>query len=55
MGGWWKYRKFHERYNEKVRYSLIVTLESENTEIDIYSEIENIITARIATPVVTPV
>jgi hypothetical protein len=55
MGGWWKYRKFHERYNEKVRYSLIVTLESEDAEIDIYSEIENIIATRVATTVATPV
>lgn len=46
IGGWWKYRKFHNRYYQKVRYSLIVTLESQSTDIDIYSEIKNIISTR---------
>ena len=44
-GGWWKYRKHLKRGNEKVRYSLIVTLETENQELDIYTGIQNVISA----------
>jgi hypothetical protein len=29
-GGWWKYRQYPKRGSEKARYSLVVTLESEN-------------------------
>ncbi len=43
-GGWWKYRKHLKRGSEKVRYSLIVTLETEEQEIDIYTKISNMIT-----------
>lgn len=42
-GGWWKYRRHLKRGNEKTRYSLIITLESENQEIDIYTRIQNVI------------
>jgi hypothetical protein len=41
--GWWKNLKSKEKYNEKMRYSLIVSLETpENTE-DIYTEIANLV------------
>ena len=43
-GGWWKYRKHLNRGNQNTRYSLIVTLESENQELDIYTKIINKIT-----------
>jgi hypothetical protein len=39
--GWWKNLKKKNRFNDKMRYSLIVSLEvPENTE-DIYTEIVN--------------
>ncbi|OMP74971.1 S8 family peptidase [[Flexibacter] sp. ATCC 35208] len=43
VGGWWKNRKKLERYNEQVRYSLIVTIETpENlNEVDIYTPVMN--------------
>lgn len=39
-GGWWKVRKHLNRSNQTARYALIITLESENQELDIYSQIQ---------------
>ena len=45
-GGWWKYRKHLKRGDQKARYSLIISLETENQELDIYTRIVN----KIAVP-----
>ncbi|MDR3260100.1 MAG: S8 family peptidase [Fusobacteriaceae bacterium] len=37
--GWWKLRSNLKRYNSKLRYSLIITLETPKNEIDLYNEI----------------
>lgn len=43
--GWWRERPNHKGYEKKARYSLIVTLESEKKDVEIYNaiatEIEN--------------
>ena len=51
VGGWWKNRKKLERFNELVRYSLIVTIETPDNlnEIDIYTPVMNQI--RVEVPV----
>ena len=41
VGGWWKNRKYKERYIEKVRYSLIVSIETPEGELDIYTPVLN--------------
>ncbi|MEH6306204.1 S8 family peptidase [Olivibacter sp. CPCC 100613] len=41
VGGWWKKRKKLERYLENVRYSLIVTVEAPNNDVDIYSVVKS--------------
>lgn len=41
IGGWWKSRKYKERYLEKVKYSLIVSVESPDEDIDIYNPVLN--------------
>ncbi|MCH7400342.1 hypothetical protein ACFOUP_07620 [Belliella kenyensis] len=28
-GGWWKTRTIHKRYNQSVRYSLIISIETD--------------------------
>ena len=38
--GWWKLNRDKERCSKSVNYSLIVTLEVDDNEIDIYSEVE---------------
>lgn len=37
--GWWKNRQNMERYNNKARYSLIVTISTPITDIDLYTPI----------------
>lgn len=47
VGGWWKNRKKLGRYNESVRYSLIVTIEAPDNDVDIYNVVKN----QIAVPI----
>lgn len=46
-GGWYRTRKKLEKYNSRVRYSLIVSIETVATDIDIYTPVENIIQIQI--------
>jgi len=41
VGGWWRTRKKLERYDNSVRYSLIVTIDAPLTDIDIYTPVLN--------------
>jgi hypothetical protein len=43
VGGWWKYRTAQDRWQNNVRYSLIVSIEVPDESVDIYSELESII------------
>ncbi|WP_404419003.1 S8 family peptidase [Marinospirillum sp.] len=43
VGGWWKYRAGEERWKNTIRFSLIVSIDVPDTEVDIYSEVENLI------------
>lgn len=43
VSGWWKYRPAEDRWRNVVRYSLIVSIDVPDEEINIYSEIENLI------------
>lgn len=52
-GGWWKVRKHLNRSNQTARYALIITLESENQELDIYSQIQTEIANMTAVAVTT--
>ncbi|WP_295232379.1 S8 family peptidase [Sediminibacterium sp.] len=47
IGGWWKNSKRLKRYENTIRYSLIVTIEAENVEVDILTPVLN----QIAIPV----
>ncbi len=46
--GWWRTRPSHGRSDSRLKYSLIVTLETENQAIDILTEIENQIKVPVA-------
>ncbi|MBS7528833.1 S8 family peptidase [Fusibacter paucivorans] len=37
--GWWRERGYLGKYNEKVRYSLIISIETPETSVDLYSPI----------------
>ena len=48
VGGWWKTRKKLERYDRLIRYSLVVTLSTPETECNLYTPIVNQIKSRVA-------
>jgi hypothetical protein len=41
VSGWWKDRKKLNRYTNSVRYSLVVSIESQNEEVQLYNEVLN--------------
>ena len=45
--GWYRSRKSLEKYDQEVRYSLIVSIETLQTEVDIYTPVENLISIHI--------
>jgi hypothetical protein len=47
--GWWRARTSHKRYNQKARYSLLISLKVA-TEVDIYSRIKSVIETPIENP-----
>jgi len=47
VGGWWKYRTAQDRWQNTVRYSLIVSIDVPDESIDIYSVIENLIETQV--------
>lgn len=49
VGGWWKEKPFHRRYDTDVRYALLVSIRATAGEIDIYTPIQ------AAIPVVIPI
>ncbi|WP_164112013.1 MULTISPECIES: S8 family peptidase [Sphingobacterium] len=49
--GWWKTRKKLERYDNTIRYSLIISIESPDVDIDIYTPVKQQIDVKIAIPV----
>lgn len=48
VGGWWKELKRQEKWNSIANYSLIISIKTPNTEVDIYTPIQN----QIAIPIV---
>ncbi len=49
IGGWWKTRKSEKCMEKEARYSLIVSLQTEAQDIDIYTPVANIISVPIIT------
>lgn len=49
VGGWWKTRTKFRRYNNKARYSLIVSLETDSSNCDIYTPVYNMVNVPIPT------
>ena len=49
VGGWWKTRTKFGRYNNKTRYSLIVSLETDSVDFDIYTPVYNMVNIPVAT------
>lgn len=43
VGGWWKENKTLERWNESVRYSIVVSIRVPSVDVDIYTPVANLI------------
>jgi Subtilase family len=50
--GWWRTRQAQERYDLPARYSLIVSIRTPATNVDLYTPIANGIAAQLAVPIV---
>lgn len=50
--GWWRTRQAQERYDLPARYSLIVSIRTPETDVDLYTPIAQQVTAQVAVPVV---
>lgn len=53
--GWWRERTTMKKYNSKLRYSLIVTLETPEVQVDLYTPVMTKIASRVTVPVTTPI
>jgi hypothetical protein len=49
--GWWRTRPAQNRYDLPARYSLIVSIRTPQTDVDLYTPITQQIAAQIATPI----
>lgn len=47
VGGWWKYRTAQDRWQNSVRYSLIVSIDVPDETVDIYSVVESLIETQV--------
>jgi len=47
VSGWWKMRTPKKRYNSEARYALIMTLRSLEEDVDLYADIDAVISLRI--------
>lgn len=47
VSGWYRMRKKLEKYNSSVRYSLIVTIEAPEIDVDIYTPIQSLISINL--------
>lgn len=50
--GWWRTRPAQERFNLPARYSLIVSIRTPQTDVDLYTPIAQQVAAQVAVPVV---
>lgn len=55
IGGWWKTRKNLKKYNNRIRYSLIVSLDTPAENIDLYTVIKAKIESIIRIPIEIPI
>ena len=50
--GWWRTRPAQERYDLPARYSLVVSIRTPSTDVDIYSPVAQQVAAQIGVPIV---
>lgn len=55
VGGWWRYRKSRDVIEKRACYSVIVSISTTDTSVDLHGIVENEINARIETGIVTEI
>ena len=55
VSGWWKNNRNRERVDQPVRYSLVVSLKTEATDVDLYTPVANLLHLPVEVPVEIPV
>ena len=53
VGGWWKEKKYLDRYNEVSHYSLIVSIRVPGVDVDIYTPVSNLVSIPIPMDIAT--
>ncbi|WP_322778024.1 S8 family peptidase, partial [Frankia sp. Cas4] len=51
VGGWWKNNNNRDRIGQPVRYALVVSLKTEETDIDLYTPVANLLHIPVEIPV----
>lgn len=51
VGGWWKEKKYLERYSQVSYYTLIVSIRVPEIDVDIYTPVENLVKPAIPTDI----
>lgn len=51
IGGWWKNNRNRDRVDQPVRYSLLVSLRTDATDVDLYAPIANLLHVPVEVPV----
>lgn len=51
VGGWWKYSKAKDRVDKAVRYALVISMSTPQTDVDLYTPIANLLRVPIAIPI----
>ncbi|MBW8688169.1 S8 family peptidase [Chitinophaga rhizophila] len=47
VSGWWRNRRKHNRFNHSVRYSLILTIETPDINMDVYTPVLNMVSIEV--------
>lgn len=51
VGGWWKNNKNRDRVDQPVRYALAVSLKTEETKVDLYTPVANLLHIPVEIPI----
>lgn len=51
VGGWWKYNKNPDRIDRPVRYSLVISLKTPETDVDLYTPVATLLHVPVEIPV----
>jgi hypothetical protein len=51
VSGWWRYRTHLRQYNSRARYGLVVSITAEDADVELYTEIANLIGLGIETEI----